>query len=380
MSVQTEQEVRRLVDFAPEDVPVTSLYLNVDAAEFPDSNHIEKSFDSVIHAAESRRKEIERGLSHEAEESIREDLARIREFVTGDFNRKDTNGLAIFSCSAHAFWKVFQMETPVENRIEFGPTAYVAPIARFLSHSKPTAILVTDKQQARIFTMEGGEVREWTDFEDFVPHRTSQGGWSQNRYQRHSDNFAKHHIDRAAELTLRLLQHYPFDWLILGTEEQYENEVKKSLHPYLKDRVVGTIHVRIDAPASEIVQKASELREQVETQHIDQLLQQVQEYAGAGGRGTIGLRATLQALNEQKVHILLVQDGYRHPGSVCVSCGLLMEEQRDTCPACNEPARPVDDVVDEAIQRALGLDSVVEVATEYEKLQPIQYIGSIMYY
>jgi hypothetical protein len=37
-------------------------------------------------------------------------------------------------------------------------------------------------------------------------------------------------------------------------------------------------------------------------------------------------------------------------------------------------------VVDVAIQRAFELDSQVEVATEYEQLEPIQNIGSVMYY
>lgn len=378
MAVQTE-EVRDLAGFAPEGFLVTSFFLNVDAGEFPSDDLLRTSFDSTIHAAESARKGIEEDLSHEARESLRGDLARIREWFES-IDRTDTNGVAIFACSAHELFEVIQMPTSLAGAVHFGPRPYVAPIATFLSHSKPTAVLVTDKQHARIFTMAGGDAREWTDFEDFVPHRTAQGGWSQNRYQRRSDHFAQHHIDKAAELTLKLLQHRPFDWLILGTEVQYRDELDRTLHPYLKDRVIGEIHVRIDAPAAEILEQARELREQNETQYIDRLIAQVQEYAGAGGRGTIGLEQTLQALNEQKVHILLVQQGFTHPGAQCERCGLLLAERTDTCPACNEPATPVENVVDRAVQRAFELGSAVEVATEFDKLEPIDCIASILYY
>jgi peptide subunit release factor 1 (eRF1) len=122
------------------------------------------------------------------------------------------------------------------------------------------------------------------------------------------------------------------------------------------------------------------VREEAETRHIDQLIEQIQEYAGAGGRGSIGLKDTLQALNEQKVHIILVQEGYSEPGAECPSCGLLMGSQKETCSACGTETQTVENVVDAAIQRAMELGSIVEVATEIDKLQPIQCIGSIMYY
>lgn len=378
MAVQME-EVKDLAGFEPGDFLVTSFFLNVDATEFTSDDLLRTSFDSTIHEAESRRKDFEGELSHDSRESVRSDLAKIREWFE-DIERTDTKGVAIFACSGENLFEVIQMSTPVESGIRFGRRPYLAPVATFLSHTKPTAVLVTDKQQARIFTMNAGDVREWTDFEDWVPQRTTQGGWSQNRYQRRSDKFAQHHLDKAAELTLKLLQHYPFDWLILGIEEQYRGDLADTLHPYLKDRVIGEIHVRIDAPAAEILEKAQEAREQKETSYVDTLMHQIQEYAGAGGRGTIGLTDTLQALNEQKVHILLAQQGFSHPGAECEHCGMLMAEPVTSCPGCTEPATEVDNVADSAIQRALELGSVVEIATEFDKLEPIDCIGAVLYY
>jgi peptide chain release factor subunit 1 len=379
MAVETGG-VQELVDFAPEDFLVTSFYLDVDAREFPSPQHVEKALDSLLHAANIEREQVEKDLSHEASESLRADLHKIERFVKKEFRRTDTNGLAIFSCSAQDFWEVVQLPNPVESRVVFGSRPRVAPIAAFLSHTKPTAILLTDRKRARIITMKGSDVKEWTNLEDRMIQRSKAGGWSQMRYQRHADEWAKHHVDHAAELVLRLEQHYPFDWLILGTEVEIESDLKEGLHPYVKDRIIGHIHVRLDASLSEVVERATALREEAEAQLIDNLIQQIQEYAGAGGRGTIGLSATIKALNEQKVHILLVQEGFEEPGAECPDCGLLIAERRDTCPACNEPMKPVENIVESAIQKAFELGSRVEVATEYGKLEPIQCIGSIMYY
>src|SRR5438270_10496469 len=103
MAVQT-QEVSDIAGFqAPEGFVVTSFYLDVNAGDFPSDDLLETSFDSTIHAAESVRKEIETDMSHDARESIRSDLAKIRDFIK-DLDRQDTNGIAIFSCSAHDLW------------------------------------------------------------------------------------------------------------------------------------------------------------------------------------------------------------------------------------------------------------------------------------
>lgn len=379
MAIQTD-EVRDLAGFAPEGFLVTSFYLDVDADEFPSPESISTSFDSLHHTADMQLEKIDHTISHDAMQSLRDDIGKIEHYIKGDFKRVDTNGVAIFACTAKDLWHVFDMPTRVQNRVEFTPSPYLAPLAEFLSHTKPTAILLTDRKQARIFTMAEGHVKEWSDFENWVPPRSQAGGWSQMRYQRRSDHWAKHHVDHAADLVFKLEQHYPFDWLILGTDVEAKHDLEEGLHPYVKDRVIGHIHVWIDAPEEQVIEEARKVREEAEEHRIEHLCHQVQEYAGAGGRGTIGLDDTLQALNEQKVHILLLQQGFSKPGSVCPSCGLLLATQPVTCPACGGVPEKVDNVVDAAIQKAFESGSQVEVATQYEELEPIQCIGSIMYY
>jgi len=179
---------------------------------------------------------------------------------------------------------------------------------------------------------------------------------------------------------LRLKQYYPFDWLVLGVSVEAQSDLERDLHPYVKDAVIGRISVGMNADASEVIEKARECRDEYQGRHIDDLVGQVQEYVGAGGRGTTGLKDTVRAINEQKVHILLLQEHYAAPGAECKNCGLLVAEVTETCPGCNESVQQVDNLVDLVVQKALELGSTVEVATEPEKLKPVDYVASIMYY
>jgi peptide subunit release factor 1 (eRF1) len=141
-------------------------------------------------------------LSHDVAESLRRDLHKVRHFVQDEFRRDGANGLAIFSCAARDLWQVVRLPAREQTRTVFQSQPYVAPLATFLNRARPTAVLLTDRQYARIFSFGERMVKEWTDFGDFVPRRTEQGGWSQMRYQRRSDEWAEHHLDHAAQLVL----------------------------------------------------------------------------------------------------------------------------------------------------------------------------------
>src|SRR5947209_5777571 len=108
MAVET-QEVRELIDFAPEGFLVTSFYLNVDARGFPSPDHIATSLDSVIHGAQIERDEVARNLEHDASESLRTDLEKIEDYIKEEFERQDTNGVGIFSCAGKDFWEVVSL-------------------------------------------------------------------------------------------------------------------------------------------------------------------------------------------------------------------------------------------------------------------------------
>ena len=168
---------------------------------------------------------------------------------------------------------------------------------------------------------------------------------------------------------------------MLGVEPEIEQDVDRDLHPYIKDKVVAKIHVRLDAPVDEIAKRAGEkARASAEDRLIDRLVERVRAGLGPSGHAAAGLPDTIEALNEKRVHILLFQEGFSHPGTECPNCGLLVPEQVDICPACEHQTRRVDNVVDAAVQRAIEQRAQVEVGVEAGQLDSIDSIGALLYY
>jgi hypothetical protein len=365
-----------IVDVGEPGFLVTSVFLDVDPEKFPAPEHLRKSLDSTIDQSGEELEALRATLSRETYISLQDDLSVVRDYVTHTYDRGHALGLSMFSLSASKFWHVEETPETVPNRVVFAPHPYLTPLVKVISLAKPLLILLTDREFARVFLMDGLDVTEVTKSKDFVPHRSEQGGLSQARYQRHSDEWAKHHLSKAARIVFELEQHEPFRWIVLGVEPEIEQDVDRDLHPYIKDKVVAKIHVRLDAPVDEIAERAGEARARAEERLIDRLVERVREGLGPSGHAAAGLPDTIEALNEKRVHILLFQDGFSHPGTECPNCGLLVPEQVDICPACEHQTRRVDNVVDAAVQRAIEQRAQVEAG----QLDSIDSIGALLYY
>src|SRR5581483_9127725 len=103
------------------------------------------------------------------------------------------------------------------------------------------------------------------------------------------------------------------------------------------------------APAEEILRRTLEIERDVERAAEERLVAEVLETAAAGGLATYGLAPTLEAVWLGRVHLLLVADGLRSPGSECTSCGRLGADVPAACPACGGSVRRLDDVVERAM-------------------------------
>ena len=79
----------------------------------------------------------------------------------------------------------------------------------------------------------------------------------------------------------------------------------------------------------------------------------------AAGEASARLEGALAAINEGRADTLVVARGYEAPGARCRSCGHLAPTAVD-CPWCAEPSEALDNVVDDAIDRALAQDARVE--------------------
>ena len=110
----------------------------------------------------------------------------------------------------------------------------------------------------------------------------------------------------------------------------------------------------------------------VEPAYGPNALDRLAEGVGRGERGAGGLPRVLDAINAQRVEILLVERGFSVPGFIGED-GLLYAA---TLPG----ATPCDDIVEKAIEKAIEQSAQVIGVRYHEDLGPLGKIGAVLRY
>ena len=369
MTVLTESDVRELAGFKGEDAPVTSLYLDVDG-----SHHIRRL--DLLHELERLVKPVQK--THGGTPSVLRDLKRMEDHVR-DIDRSHVRGLALFSCSAHDFWRVVELPVAVRSQIVVNHTPAVRQLEAVVDEYERFGVLLADKQRTRMMVYELGELvdldEEFEELErpDDDGHKTRKGAQDPLAARAHV------HLKHAADVAFKALQADGFDRLIIGAPPEIANELEGLLHPYLKERLVARCNIRSDASLEEVRQAALQVEADVERRKEAEAVARLRDAVGSGGRGVVGLDSTLRALAEKRVDVLLVSSEFAAPGWRCSSCGAITRVGRK-CNVCAGEMYEVADVVEEAIEEALAQSCEVEVCVGNADLDVLGQIGALLRY
>jgi hypothetical protein len=99
-----------------------SAYLRLDTPEYRESAHSE-----FMRRIKSRLEEC--GGSLECREALKEDMEIVGLYLRTNGNRNYV-GLAIFSCAAELFWRVYPLPAPLPNQVSVGPKFDVEPLSQ----------------------------------------------------------------------------------------------------------------------------------------------------------------------------------------------------------------------------------------------------------
>lgn len=371
MAAITEQAIRELAGFRGSDAPVTSCYLDVDGRRYVRHQDYEQQLDRLLREAKGRANGELRG-------SLAEDLERIEGFVKAGFDRSRVRGLALFSCSAAGFFRSISLPVPVLNRLVVNQTPAVRQLEQIVATNQRFGVLVADRQRARMFVFELGELADKSELFEALPRHDDDGGeWDRDHVRDHQAAMALQHLKHAADVALRVFQDTQFDHLIVGAPEEIANQLEQQLHPYVRDRVVARLSVPVAASDDEIRAAALDVEAEVERRREAQVVERLRDAVGGKRLGVAGFAPTLDALRERRVDTLLVSRGYEEPGWRCDGCGQVAQVGR-TCPSCGLEMHQVDDVVEEAIDDALAHSCTVMVCDGNADLDVLGRIGALL--
>ena len=369
MAALTEDVLRRLAGFKGDDAKVVSLYLDVDGRRFVRPRDYEVHLDALVREAAERS---------DAPRAAADDLARVANQVKAGLDRSNTRGLAIFSCLAHGLWQVIELPVPVRNQLVVNSTPHIRPLEAVLDENERFGVLLADKQRARMFVFELGQLVDKNELFDQLPrHEDDQGDWDKDHVRDHSAELAHHHLRRAAQVAFAVFQAQPVDHLIIGAPDEIANELERELHSYLKGRIAARVNVPVNASEAAIRQAALEVEAEVERAKEAKLVERLRHAVGAGSGGVAGLGGVLSALVERRVDTLILSDGYEAPGWRCRACGYI-GLKGPSCPVCPSAMERVDDVVEEAVAEARNQSCRVEVVVDSADLDVLGRIGALL--
>lgn len=361
-----------------EQNPVVSLYLDVDGGRFPSRSDYEAELSFLV--SNTRKGAVRRlGLTRDQISRLDAELKAISEFISLEFERNGVRSLVIFTCQADGLWQVVPLIVGVTSSLFVDFKPHIAPLAEIFDRHGDTCILLTSKETARIFNVNAEGIIEHPEIMDEVSGLHGQGGWQQDKLQRRHKQEVVEHLKNAAAATLGYFQRESFDHFMVGVADELWPDLEKVLHPYLLERLTGHFTCDIKSPAREILARTSILLDQTREAEDRNLLDSLGPELTSGRIFVGGLDDVLAVLNQRRVDLLLVENGYRESGRYCDSCDTLAYGE-ETCPSCLLPMDDID-VVEEARELAVRQGSrVISVPPGHASLAQAGQIAARLRY
>jgi peptide chain release factor subunit 1 len=373
----TRGRLRALADVRPERGRVLSVFLNLDPAEFATPAARSTAITSVITEAAHRIEDAD-GLEHDERDALKADVERVREALNAtDIAGNGTRAVAVYACGPADLLEVVSLRRPVESGVVLERTPHVEPLVADADRER-WCVLLVNRRNARFFMGDGDELEETDRVEDNVHSQHDQGGWSQARYQRSVEKEKVDHLVRVADVAFTAYKRRGIDRLLVGAPDELVGEFEQKLHPYLRERIAGRMHLDVDNSSVDDVRKvAREAVEQWSRRCEREALDRLAEGVGRGGRGAAGLSDVIGALNEARVEMLLIAEGLRARGHRDRATGMLYAEGEAPSGRAVEDC---DDIVEPAIEKALEQSAKVITVRHHEDLGPLGGIGAVLRY
>lgn len=371
-----QDTLRRLAELAPGEGQVLSVYLDLSSSEFSTAAARATAVHSLVDEAGRRAKELD--LTHDELAWLRADIDQVGSFLESEqLPVKGAAALAVFAASGSGLFEVVTLPRQVPSQVEINGTPFIEPLAD-LASAERWAVLLVDRREGRLLRGSRESLSEVERFSELVHASPREGTGTQSRDQQAVDEESRDHLRRTAEVLFEHSKRRPFDRLVLACPEDLHRAVSESLHPYLRELVVGHIDAQVEHSTPSDVQAAAlPLIEAEERRREQSALERLAAGAGTGERAAVGLEAVLAALAEWRVELLLYEQGYEAAGVRCERCGWLGTAAEE-CPVDGGAVAELDDVMEAAIELTVRQSAEVVVVREGDQLAEHGSIGAVL--
>ena len=340
--------------------PFLSVYLNLD----PGNRRA-----GVKLVLEDMLKEIASDMGEEERRRFEEAAARVRREVELHIPRG--RSLAVFCDASSGVVLKEELPVPIANRAWYGDAPYVRPLLETLREYERFAVVLADRERARIFLVTLGEIEEVADTLSAAPvkarkttgsDRLMSSGIVERRAETWSGWFLR---DVCGQLT-DVAERHRFDRILLAGPEDVTAELLRLLPKALAARVAERLRMPVSARPQEVLALVAPVIERLDRVRQKELVADLVTAArsrGTGGvRAVLGAEATLDAVNQGRVYTLVYAAGLALKGFTCGGCGVALDHgpRGGACPYCSQPLEPAEDLVALAAGRVLAAGGKIE--------------------
>ncbi len=364
----TERDLQELLDYKAKH-PVLSIYLNTDPAL--------GNADVYKLKLRSQIKEVD----------LPDDTSAIERYFDHEYDWSGRS-VAVFSCAAEEFFRVYPIAMPVRSRVRVNSRPYVKPLADLLDSYGGYGVVIIDKQGARLFSFHIGTLLEQEGIMGESVRRVKHGGGSQATGRRSGETGQTYYIEgvtdrnmkEAAEFASQFFSENNLRRVLIGGTGDNIALFRSQLPKSWQSLIVGTFPISMTASHTEVMERAMQVGQEAEHRREARSIEAVVTGAAKGRGGVVGLDSTLGAVHEGRVQTLLISEGFRAPGYRCQSCGYVTAQELDTCPFCGSGVEKIPDAVELAVRKVLQDGGEVEVLHDNEILKKHGDIGALLRY
>ena len=378
-----KEQLDRLAAFEPAPYPVVSLYLNTQPGSTGRDQF--KTFVRKEFAARSRTYPA----GSPERESLDKDLDKIALFLDTELDAA-ANGVAVFACSAGELFEAVQLTAPIEQHwLSISDQPHLYPLARIESLHPRYAAVLADTNAARILVFATGEVVAEHEIKGIKTKRTSQGGWSQARYQRHIENFHVQHAKEVIDALEKIVQQENITEIIVAGDEVVMPLLREQMPKHLAEKVVDQVRMNMNTPPDQLIESSLEALRRVHSQTEREKVETAIGGFRSGGLGVVGPQDTLEALIKGQVEELLISSSLRElqpvgalaPSTASDSLEAVLPEPVLETVASGEPAEARTETIrlaDELITKAAQTGARITFVEDAELLSDFGGVAAML--
>lgn len=290
-----------LAAFEPNGFPFVSLYLNTQA-----DGHGRDNFESFVRKEFSNRAKTFPVDSVERI-SFERDAAIIQKYSEKAL-RASANGLALFACAgANNYFKAIQLDAPInKNSLHVAPRPHLYPLARLIDQYPRYVALLADTNSARLFVFDLGQTKQSRKLDNTGSSLAQDGVRTQLRYRRRVEKYNLLHAKEVVEMLERVVREESVQHIVLAGDAVIIPLLQEQMPSSLTEKVIDILRLDIRTPEHEVLRATMKSLREDNIQTDAEKVRDLFDKYRAGGLAVVGLRDTLDALEQWQVDDLLL--------------------------------------------------------------------------